>query len=83
MPGSLLVGQGTSLVNAGHFQSSVSKNLQLQYSNTLLKTDDEVHKEKIREALQIQLKKKLKNEDPSVTYGNILAKKLKSVEGLF
>ena len=84
MPGSLLVGQGTSLNGAGSAQSMLSKNLQLKFSKDILREAETNHTARMKEALQIQLKKKLKPiTTPTDSYGNILAKKLKTVEGLF
>ena len=53
MPGSLLVGQGTSLNGAGSAQSMLSKNLQLKFSKDILREAEQNHTARMKEALQI------------------------------
>ena len=51
MPGSLLVGQGTSYNGAGPVQSQLSKNLQFKFSKDILKNDDQNHTARVKEGL--------------------------------
>jgi len=89
LPGSLLAGLGSSLVEGGDAQKNVSRSLAKKYHETLDNQTRVNSKNEFKELAQITLKKKLKPlESVKKTrqtdhYGNILASKLNTIDGLF
>lgn len=88
LPGSLLAGLGSSLVDGGIAQKNISRSIAAKYTETLENQTRTNNKKEIKELANITLKKKLKPLDSDKIgkkndhYENILVKNLKTVNGL-